>query len=158
MQKIYSSGKLIPFHQMSQLNPIAPPGFMFGSSGRIYPLQTHGADYPTIEQQQQAKRYNSDLNLGPGGFRSRSRFFVDQNPRSRENVMRDALKELLGETFVKIRPAFLLNPSTKRRLELDAYNEKLRLAVEFDGPQVRDNNKIQKSNQQAMQAAVLCIF
>ena len=71
-----------------------------------------GPPYPPPLSEEQKRYYLAEL--GPGAFRSRSRFFVDQNPRSRENVMRDALKELLGETFVKIRPAFLLNPSTKK--------------------------------------------
>jgi hypothetical protein len=56
--------------------------------------------------------------------------------------MRAALQELLGEPFVKIRPIFLLNLATRRKRELDAWNEKLRLAVEFDGPQVSKRNAI----------------
>jgi hypothetical protein len=49
--------------------------------------------------------------------------------------MRTTLEELLGHPFPKIRPAFLLNPATKRRLELDAYCEPLQLAAEFHGHQ-----------------------
>lgn len=75
--------------------------------------------------------------LGPGGFRSRSRILVDRNPRSRENVMRAALEELTGHTFKKIRPAFLRNPATNRCLELDAYCESLKLGAEFAGEQHR---------------------
>lgn len=38
-------------------------------------------------------------------------------------------------TFKKVRPAFLKNPKTKRNLELDLYNENLKLAIEFNGQQ-----------------------
>jgi hypothetical protein len=110
-------------------------------SRRVYPVRTSAApsSVAQLQQQQQAsvvsqQRYRADL--GPGGFRSQSRRWVDGNRNSRENVMRRSLEELLGQPFVKIRPAFLLNPTTRRRLELDAYCEPLRLAVEFDGEQV----------------------
>jgi len=112
-------------------------------SRRLYPVRTSAAlclvAQQQLQQQQQPstispQRYRVDL--GPGGFRSQSRRWVDGNRNSRENVMRRSLEELLGQPFVKIRPAFLLNPTTKRRLELDAYCEPLRLAVEFDGEQV----------------------
>jgi hypothetical protein len=79
----------------------------------------------------------SSQNLGRGSFRSKSRFWIDQNPRSRENVMRLALEELLGKPFPKARPTFLRNPATKRCLELDAYCESLRLGAEFSGAQHR---------------------
>ncbi len=49
--------------------------------------------------------------------------------------MREILQRLTGKPFVKIRPAFLRNPKTNRCLELDAYNEELRLGVEFQGIQ-----------------------
>ena len=37
--------------------------------------------------------------------------------------------------FRKVRPSFLKNPKTKRNLELDLYNEDLKLAIEFNGQQ-----------------------
>lgn len=77
------------------------------------------------------------FNLGPGSFRSKSRFWVDRNPRSRENLMRVALEELTGHPFPKVRPAFLRNPATNRCLELDAYCAALRLGAEFAGEQHR---------------------
>lgn len=68
-------------------------------------------------------------------FRSRSRALVDANPNSRENVMRHTLETLLGRPCPKARPAFLRNPDTKRRLELDAWCETLKLGCEFQGIQ-----------------------
>lgn len=40
-----------------------------------------------------------------------------------------------GHKFVKVRPDWLKNPETGRNLELDFYNEALKLAVEFNGIQ-----------------------
>ena len=34
-----------------------------------------------------------------------------------------------------MKPRWLINPHTKRRLEIDCYNEDMRLAVEIDGEQ-----------------------
>lgn len=47
----------------------------------------------------------------------------------------NALIRLLHKPFVKVRPSFLINPETGRRLELDCFNEELMLAVEFSGVQ-----------------------
>lgn len=79
----------------------------------------------------------SDPFKGKGSFRSKSRYWVDRNPRSRENVMRQVLEDLFQLPFPKVRPPFLLNPATRRRLELDAYCAELRLAAEFAGEQHR---------------------
>ena len=68
-------------------------------------------------------------------FRARSRFWVDQYPDSRENVMRRALEGLLGLPCPKARPTFLRNPATKRCLELDAFCEERKVACEFQGIQ-----------------------
>lgn len=40
-----------------------------------------------------------------------------------------------NHTFKTVRPPFLRNPLTKRRLELDFYCPELKLAVEYNGPQ-----------------------
>lgn len=60
---------------------------------------------------------------------------VTLNPRARENVMRVALEFLTNKPFVKIRPPWLRNPLTGRCLEIDAWNEELQLACEFQGYQ-----------------------
>ena len=48
--------------------------------------------------------------------------------------------------FYKIRPDFLLNPITNVPLELDCYNEELRLAVEYNGAQHYHFNKMMHKN------------
>jgi hypothetical protein len=55
--------------------------------------------------------------------------------RTGEEATRAALTRIFGVPFVKIRPPFLVNPETKRRLELDCYSEQLRLGVEYSGLQ-----------------------
>ena len=52
-----------------------------------------------------------------------------------EQETRAALFRLFGKPFIKIRPSFIVNPETKRRLELDCYNAELRLGVEYNGSQ-----------------------
>lgn len=49
--------------------------------------------------------------------------------------MREALERILGRPFRKARPSWLRNEATGRRLELDAWNEELRTACEFNGEQ-----------------------
>jgi hypothetical protein len=69
-------------------------------------------------------------------FRSVSYHWINNNPRSRENTMRDALQQMFGKPFPKARPAWLRNPATGRPLEFDAYNADLKIAAEFHGIQV----------------------
>lgn len=45
------------------------------------------------------------------------------------------MEKRFGAKFPKTRPTWLINPKSSARLELDCYNEKLRLAVEYNGKQ-----------------------
>ena len=45
------------------------------------------------------------------------------------------VEKLFGKPFVKVRPAFLKNSITGSNLELDCYNDELKLAVEYNGEQ-----------------------
>lgn len=54
---------------------------------------------------------------------------------SGELETRASLERIFHRNFSKIRPAFLVNPETGRRLELDCFNEQIRLAVEYSGAQ-----------------------
>lgn len=58
-----------------------------------------------------------------------------QLQRTGELETRAALERLFGKPFKKVRPPWIINPESGRRLELDAYNEELRLGVEHDGVQ-----------------------
>lgn len=60
-----------------------------------------------------------------------------------EQICFDVLKEEFpGYEFVKTRPKWLINPETKKRLELDMYNNKLKLAIEFNGKQHYNVSKL----------------
>ena len=64
-----------------------------------------------------------------------------KDPKKGYNGLELRVKQILeekifpGYKFWKVRPSWLLNPQTKRNLELDLYCEKLKLAVEIQGPQ-----------------------
>lgn len=52
-----------------------------------------------------------------------------------EKICRDTMEKIYGVPFINTRPSWLKNPQTNRNLELDCYNEKLKLAVEYGGEQ-----------------------
>ena len=57
-------------------------------------------------------------------------------PRSKgEKECKIAAEKIYGVPFVSVWPDWLRNPSTGRCLELDLYNEELKLAIEFHGRQ-----------------------
>lgn len=52
-----------------------------------------------------------------------------------ETECRRVMEKLFQKPFPRIRPKFLTSPKTNKRLELDCYNEDLKLAVEYNGQQ-----------------------
>lgn len=52
-----------------------------------------------------------------------------------EDKCRTILERLYNKQFVTVRPDFLKNPVTGRNLEIDCYNEELKLGLEYDGIQ-----------------------
>lgn len=52
-----------------------------------------------------------------------------------EALCRSLLEKMLNMKLPKVRPKWLVNPTTKRCLELDMYNEEHQLAFEYDGAQ-----------------------
>jgi hypothetical protein len=57
-----------------------------------------------------------------------------------ERFTRHVLELMLGGTFKKSFPNFLINPKTKRRLQLDGYDETLKIAFEYQGEQHFDTS------------------
>lgn len=58
------------------------------------------------------------------------------NPkRSREEKCREILQSIYHDQFPSVRPSFLKNPKTGRNLELDGYNDRLKVAFEYNGRQ-----------------------
>ena len=69
-----------------------------------------------------------------------------------EALCRSLLESMLGMPLPKVRPKWLVNPSTKRSLELDMYNAEHHIAFEYDGaqhdvytPHVHNNGSFQVS-------------
>ncbi len=54
-----------------------------------------------------------------------------------ERAVRTIVERSVGQPFPKARPKWNRNPTTRRCLELDCYNAKLKLAIETDGEQHR---------------------
>jgi hypothetical protein len=52
-----------------------------------------------------------------------------------ETLCRDIAQKVFGKPFKKIRPDFLKNKVTGANLELDIFNEDLKVAIEFNGEQ-----------------------
>jgi hypothetical protein len=59
-----------------------------------------------------------------------------------EKKCRDFLEFYFKKPFVKTRPEFLVNPITGQPLELDCYNDELKIAVEYNGKQHYEYNKM----------------
>ena len=105
---------------------------------------THAADE---RKWRVAEEWSTNYQIGPieygshkprnerRGFLPLAHRLVTLNPRSRENIMRVALEALTGKSFIKIRPPWLRNPLGGRNLEIDAWNDELKLACEFQGYQ-----------------------
>lgn len=68
-------------------------------------------------------------------------FIYEQNASKGENECRRVLQKLTGKKFYKVRPDFLQNPVTGTFLELDMFNDELKLAVEYNGAQHDKYNK-----------------
>lgn len=62
-------------------------------------------------------------------------FKKKESTTRREDQCRKIIERLTGHSFSKVRPDFLINPETGRRLELDCYNPLLKIALEYNGEQ-----------------------
>lgn len=56
-------------------------------------------------------------------------------PFKNEERCRFVIETLTGRSFPSARPSWLMNPLSRRCLELDCYNEELKLAIEYNGIQ-----------------------
>jgi len=57
------------------------------------------------------------------------------NYNKSENKCRSIIENIYKQPFPSIRPDFLRNPVTGKNLELDMYNENMKLAFEYNGVQ-----------------------
>lgn len=56
----------------------------------------------------------------------------------KEEICRNIFEKIYNKPFPTKRPSFLKNPDTGRNLELDGYNEELKIAFEYNGQQHYD--------------------
>lgn len=76
--------------------------------------------------------HDGDLTLAKLSIRRKKRKKGESKPERR---CREIFESIFRAPFKKIRPDWLKNPVTGKNLELDGYNEDLKLAYEYDGRQ-----------------------
>lgn len=85
---------------------------------------------PGLLDQKELKKYVTQLQkkmyLSPISKRS------DFSSRG-EYICCYILEKMFNKPFVKVRPDFLKNPETGRKLEIDCYNEELKIGLEYNG-------------------------
>jgi hypothetical protein len=57
-----------------------------------------------------------------------------------ENISRIVFETIFKKSFSSVKPEWLLNPETNKSLELDGYNDELKLAFEYNGIQHYNNS------------------
>lgn len=65
----------------------------------------------------------------------RQRERIQPGSSRKEELCRQIISEIYRKPFVKVRPDFLRNPETGCNLELDCYNQELKIALEYNGAQ-----------------------
>lgn len=69
-------------------------------------------------------------NVNKGKFKSKAKF------TSRgERLCKETMEKIYGVPFKTVRPDWLKNPETGRNLEIDCYNDDLKIGVEYNGIQ-----------------------
>lgn len=75
------------------------------------------------------ERRGKEEALGYGKFKM---FNVKKRSKG-EQKCKEVVEEIYGKPFYTIRPDFLKNPETKRNLEIDLYNDSVKIGVEYNG-------------------------
>jgi len=105
--------------------------------------KTAGNKLPAVptKEEQEAKltvesvaRGRKRFYKGGGRYGSKRKPVVSGTSTAEEDLQ-TLLVNLLQKPFIKVRPEWLRNPQTGRCMELDMYNEELKLAVEYNGEQ-----------------------
>lgn len=99
-------------------------------------------DLTTSEKGELARDYTSEeINniIEANKLRSdkkKQKYHARKKVKSRgESICRDYLENAFDVKFPNCRPEWLVNPETGYKLELDCYNEELKIAVEYNGEQ-----------------------
>jgi hypothetical protein len=94
---------------------------------KIHTIRKEAVQLKVAKEQQVSREY--------AGRGKSALFYVQQKRQTMEKKVRNILEVMFNEKFPNVRPKWLINPKTGRRLEIDCYCESLRLAVEFSGSQ-----------------------
>ena len=62
-------------------------------------------------------------------------YYTNKKKHTREAYVRSILESIFRTSFPSVRPRWLINPLSGRRLEIDCFSPSLRLCVEADGRQ-----------------------
>lgn len=90
--------------------------------------QKNNGNYRLISEYQLPNNITSKINYDVG-------FYNEKRSGSNEELCREILQGIFKKPFPKVRPDFLKNYRTGKNMELDGYNEELKLAFEYSGIQ-----------------------
>jgi hypothetical protein len=98
------------------------------------------ASYSTFQNEKEETEYELEpfKNRDPSEIlRSTLRrdLYLKNSKWKMEAECRHILAEIYGKPFISVRPTWLKNPETNGLLELDCYNEELKIAAEYNGIQ-----------------------
>jgi hypothetical protein len=96
----------------------------------IMQIRTEVKEIEVKEQETEAKHEFSKYRTRTGNS-----YFVDKKRTTRESYVRRILEGMFQRKFPSIRPSWLVNPNTGRRLEIDCYCVEMRLGCEIQGEQ-----------------------
>ena len=66
-----------------------------------------------------------------------------------ELICKQTAERCYGKEFIRVRPPWLINPITGQPLELDVYNDELKIAIEYNGEQhYNEDHPFHKGNKQ----------
>jgi hypothetical protein len=87
--------------------------------------------YSEDETMKYNKEINSPRSLSLGPYCE----YKNEKKSKGEILCKKAIEEIYEKPFYCVRPNFLKNPETGRNLELDLYNDELKIAIEYSGSQ-----------------------
>lgn len=103
--------------------------FYKGKIRELIEFTKKGYEKPTNKKKDDKSKGNKDKSKGNEGKNNENK----GRKWKREELCRDIFESIYLVPFKSCRPNFLKNPKTRRNLELDGYNEELKIAFEHNG-------------------------
>lgn len=98
---------------------------------KVLKFSTFPTSNPQLEMSKSPKIIKSPRSLALGDHVCRKNGKLSKG----EMICKQVMEEIYGVPFYCVRPNFLKNPETGRNLELDMYNDSLKIAVEYNSSQ-----------------------